>query len=204
MEIEKEIREPEIWKPIIGYEGLYEISSYGRLKRLSRCNIRIRKGYKNDKMYYKEIILKNTISKKGYHRNYLYHHDGINMVRKTIQIHVIVAINFIGKKPIDKPQINHKNGIKDDNYYKNLEWCDNTENQAHARENGLRPPNKKSWDYPHSKAVNMIDTINGNIITFGSIREAERQTKIFSTNIGKVLRGKRPKAGGFFWEYAKI
>lgn len=199
--IESEIiKEPEIWKPVSGYEGLYEISSYGQLKRLGGYTPRIRNGYKSDEIYHGEIILKSGINKKGYVVNDLYHHNGKKHIRKSILIHRLVAQEFIDEQPIDKPQVNHKNGIKNDNYYKNLEWCNNQENQIHARQTGLLI-NKKSWEHIMSKPVKSINIIDGSTTIFGSISEAYRETGIPTTNICKVLKGKRNKAGGYYWEY---
>ncbi len=193
-------RDSEIWKPVVGYEGLYEISSYGRLKRLSGSFVVKRKGYIDTKMFREEIILKNQYNHKGYVTNHLYKDiDGVNK-RKSILIHRLVGEAFLPPAPKNKNQINHKNGIKDDNYFNNLEWCDNFENQKHARENGLRLENKKGFDNNQSICVNQYD---GDILikTYGSICEASRETGIQRTNIKKVCRGKRKFAGGFSWYY---
>lgn len=136
-------KDSEIWKAVVGYEGLYEISSYGKLKRLPGSFVVKRKGYIDTKRFREEIILKNQYNHKGYVVNYLFKDiDGVNK-RKSILIHRLVAEAFLPPAHKNKNQINHKNGIKDDNYFNNLEWCNNSENQIHARENGLRLENKK-------------------------------------------------------------
>lgn len=102
----------EIWKNIIGYEGRYMISSFGRVKSIL-CNkekilsLKDIRGYKNTCLWSKE---KN---------------------RKTIQVHRLVAIHFI-PNPLNKPQVNHINHIKDDNRIENLEWVTNSENVKHS------------------------------------------------------------------------
>jgi hypothetical protein len=103
----------ETWKKIIGYENLYEISNYGNVKSL-------KKGFK------KEKLLKNRHDNVGYARVDL----RLNNISKTIRVHRLVAIHFIDILE-DKPQVNHINGIKDDNRVENLEWVSNTENQCH-------------------------------------------------------------------------
>lgn len=195
----------EIWKPIPGYIGEYEISSHGNVKRLDGYSISKRKGYKDCKIFHKEIVLKTNYSKKGYKTTELLKHNGERMVRKHAQVHRLVALVFIGDPPKNKNQVNHKNGIKDDNYYENLEWCNNSENQIHARQNGLRPENKKSWDYEHSLSVDKLDCFSGDILnTYGSFQEAQRETGIPHQNIRKVCKGERNTAGGYSWQYSSI
>ena len=113
--------ENEIWKDISGYEGLYQISNYGKIKSLSRFQSAT------------ERILKSEINKCGYVRIRLSYKN----VSKKYQVHRIVALTFI-PNPENKPCVNHINGIKSDNRAKNLEWCTNSENMKHAFKNGLQ------------------------------------------------------------------
>lgn len=127
----------EIWKDITGYEGLYQISSMGRVKRLPRSNKRA-----NGKpLPLKEKILTGTINAFGYCRYEL--SRGINAA--SFSGHRLVAIAFIPNSN-NKPQINHKNGIKTDNRVDNLEWCNNSENQKHAYAIGLNKPRSLRGD----------------------------------------------------------
>lgn len=137
------MKEKEIWKDVVGYEGFYKISSYGRLKRLGGYRKIVRKDGKEYSVFRPESILKNELTKKGYHRNDLYGHDGTTNVKERVRIHRLVAEAFIGLPPENKNQVNHINGIKTDNFYKNLEWCDGKENVRHAILNGLMKRNKK-------------------------------------------------------------
>lgn len=91
----------EIWKPIEGYEGLYEISSYGRVKSLKR-----------------NIILIPKKEPTGYLRCNLY----LNKNMKTVSIHRLVAQAFL-PNPDGLPQVNHRDEDKTNNRVENLEWC---------------------------------------------------------------------------------
>lgn len=109
----------EIWRDIVGFEDYYQISNYGRVKSLKK---KTRNGHcKNDK------ILKERIDKKGY-VHYALKKDGKTYEKKA---HRLVAEAFI-ENIYNKPQVNHIDGNKRNNYVENLEWVTNGENQAHS------------------------------------------------------------------------
>lgn len=117
--------EEEIWKDVVGYEGIYQVSSIGRFRSLARTFIRhntIILGLVCDK------ILKTGKLNSGY-ENLSLRKEGEN--RKTFIAHRLVALAFI-PNPENKSDVNHKNGIRNDNRVENLEWCTVSDNHKHA------------------------------------------------------------------------
>lgn len=110
----------EVWKDILGYEGLYQVSNYGNVKTLSR----IKSAPRGLTVVTKEHLLRQSKNKFGY-LNVVLQKEGTK--RKTTLVHRLVAFAFI---PNIKyfPQVNHINRNKEDNYMDNLEWVDNREN----------------------------------------------------------------------------
>ena len=192
----------EIWKPIEGYEGLYEISNFGNVKSLARSwNFR---DYGNGKVQVvksKEKILKNTISNCGYMQARL----SKNNKHGLKSVHRLVAQAFI-PNPENKSQVNHIDGNKQNNRVDNLEWCNNSENQLHAWKLGLQTPywkGKFGKDHIQSKKVMQYDKNKNLIKIWDSVNEASKTLNIDDASISRCcLHYKyRHTAGGFIWEY---
>lgn len=127
----------EIWKDIPEYEGLYQVSNLGKVKNLFNYHSKKQsfiKPYKDAKGYLKIALFKDR-------------------KRKYFLAHRLVAFAFIENLQ-NKPYINHKNGIKNDNHVSNLEWCTDEENKKHAIENNLY----KLLDN-HSRAILNIEKV---------------------------------------------
>lgn len=105
----------EIWKDIKGYEGLYQVSNLGRIKRLPKLLTR-RDGRC---IYYKEHMITCNVAKMGY---YMFDLIKYGYGRKRVYLHRIVAEAFI-PNPYNLPCINHKDENKLNNSIENLEWC---------------------------------------------------------------------------------
>ena len=105
------IREIEIWKDIEGYEGIYQISNIGRIKSLERIV------YHNNGInrIIPEKIRKTRPDSHGYDKIDLYKEGK----RNTFTIHRLMAIAFI-PNPYNLPQVNHIDGIKENNYVRQL------------------------------------------------------------------------------------
>lgn len=118
-----EIEVGEVWKDIKGYEGLYQVSNFGRVKSLFR---------------YKKI-LKLCKSESGYLCVNLYK----NKKMKRITVHRLVAENFINKPTLE---VNHKDGNKENNFISNLEWVTTKENIIHRFKVLKQKPYRKYTD----------------------------------------------------------
>ncbi len=114
---------PEFWSPIPGYEGFYDVSSLGRVRRIA-----------GGKGAIKGAILTPVFHKKT---GYLYVGLYRNKVYKQHSIHALVCRTFNGQ-PCPGQEVNHLNGVKVDNQADNLQWCTRTENVAHAIKSGLK------------------------------------------------------------------
>lgn len=108
----------EQWRPVVGFEGLYEVSDHGRVKQLER-----QKTGKLSHLKMREKLKKPLKHRHGYYTVIL-------CTNKRFLIHRLVAMAFISN-PNNYPAINHKNLKKWDNHVSNLEWCTYSQNTQH-------------------------------------------------------------------------
>jgi hypothetical protein len=111
----------EQWKPIIKFEGLYEISSLGRIRSVSRKNSLV------------DRIMKISYDNYGYAKTNLCK-DG---KMKFVRVHRLVAVAFV-PNPTGRPHVNHIDGDKGNPVASNLEWVTRSENHKHAFLNGFQ------------------------------------------------------------------
>jgi hypothetical protein len=123
------------WRSIVGYEGLYEVSSDGLVRSLSR----VVRHWQGGTARRPGRVLRPGQNKKGYLMVVLCRDRN----EQTRFIARLVAQTFI-PNPTRLPQVNHLNGVKADNKVGNLEWTDNSGNQKHAWATGLQPQRRRA------------------------------------------------------------
>ena len=199
--------ESEIWKPVIGFEGLYEVSSCGRVKTVPHYT----KRGNSEHASVKERLLKFFLSEKGYYCIKL-RKDGRAIHRK---VHRLVAEAFI-PNPENKPQIDHIDTNKLNNEVLNLRWATPSENKNNALTRELHSRIQSQADViekcmsgreinnrkTRRRAVRQYDN-SGNLISeYVSMTEAQKATGIKSSFISSACSHKIHFAGGYRWEYA--
>jgi len=179
----------EKWMPVVDYVGWYEVSDLGRLKGV------LRKTHNNKII--KPQILKQRFNNKGYL---------VVTLRKNGHlfipyVHKLVISAFL-PNPENKPQGNHKFGIKKDNRLSQLEWVTNSENIKHSFDVlGKKPINywkgKFGSQHPNSKKVLCLNT--GEV--YESLNMAADKLKLNSGSIGGVCRGTHASLFGLKFKY---
>lgn len=177
----------EIWKDVQGYEGIYQVSNFGRVKSLPRKVLNW-----NSNRYLKETILTQSTTKCREYPLIRLCKDG---KIKYISVHRLVATAFI-PNPNNLPMINHKDENKQNNRVDNLEWCDHLYNVHYGTgiQRGARS---------RGKSVLMIDATTKEVIkTFGSAREAYKETGVWYKSISSACKNRYKTAGGYIWKFA--
>lgn len=189
----------ENWKPVVGYEGRYEVSDLGRVRSLGRI-------YANGSYegYWKEriAIIAPFTTTDGYHRLCLAT-KGFEKGKKY-PVHVLVAKAFVhNPEPTTKIQVNHIDGVKKNNTAGNLEWMTCSENNLHAFRTGLNKA-RKGVDNTLSKQILQYD-LNGLLLReWGSIKQIQTELGYDRKSIGTCCRlhpklYKQPY--GFIWRF---
>ena len=170
----------EIWKDIVGYVGLYQVSNCGRVKSLDRVIFR-KNGYIQT---IKERILKPYISKNGYKVVAL----SINGKHKTMYVHRLVAESFI-ISTIYNLDVNHKDGNKLNNHVDNLEWLSRSNNMKHAHNIGL---------------IKVTDDWKNKIGKANKGKKLSSEHKMKLSNLAKLQNQPRDKSGKFMNKKEKL
>lgn len=165
----------EIWVDVKDFEGYYQVSNLGRVKRLAgspRC--------KEDR------ILKQGSQKTGY----LFVNLSKNGKYTIKRVHRLVMENFCPVENMENLQVNHLDEDRTNNRLDNLQWCTCQENLNYKNR-------AKKYGMSRGKKVLCVETG----IDYYCTREAERQTGIAHTHISDAARNNKHTAGGYHWKY---
>lgn len=171
-----------IWKPVVGYEGLYEVSNTGLVKSLNK--------------YKKPRLLKLTKRTDGY--------LGVVLCRdktqRTFTVHRLVANAFL-PNPDDLEMINHKDENKTNNHVNNLEWCTRAYNQVYSMNlhperrkefaNNLKkysPRTQKGVPHKYTKRVAILDDNNNIISIYDNAATAAKDLELRTCNVTEVCK----------------
>jgi len=198
------LNEKEVWKDIEGYEGLYCISNYGRLKSLPRI-IQLRNGI------FRPVKGK-ILSVKHSGGWYLSTHLSKNGIKRAVRIHQLVVAYFLEQRPSNNHHIHHKDGNKQNNFYKNLEYVlPKDHSKITAKQNPKLLGGMINYNrHIRPKRVVRCD-LNGVFqAEYSNTKEAAVATGVCQRNIHQVADkteyspGKtRRQAGGFTWKFKK-
>ena len=174
----------ERWDDIEDYENLYQVSDFGNVRHVNG----------------RSELLKPELTGSGYFRVSLCK-DG---VVKRFQLHRLEAKIFC-ENPNNKKFVNHKNGIKVFNYYKNLEWVTTGENNSHAYRTGLHLGSafgKYLGDAHGAVPVNKFTREMIFVKNYSCVKEAGLDNGIDPRRVTECARGRKKTGGGFIWRYA--
>ena len=164
----------EEWQPVQGWEGLYEVSSLGRVRSLPRSVAR-RDGTMQS---FRGKLMSAFPNGKGYLVVRL--SDTPNGRRSIVRVHRLVSMAFIPNRS-NLPEINHRDGNKKNNALANLEWCSTKDNAIHAVATGLNRIAK----IPRTLVPSILDAHQRGV----SCRALARQHNIDRSSMRALLRG---------------
>ena len=191
----------EIWKPVKGYEGLYEVSNLGRVRSFDKYVSCTRNGVEMD-ILHKGKILKPVKRQHGYLGVMLYGKGG-HATRgfKTFSVHRLVAEAFI-PNPNGLPEVNHIDEDKTNNKAENLEWISHINNTNFGTAQLRR--SQKMRNNMRSKPIGQYTKDGKLVAVYPSLAEVHRQKGYAQANISKCAQGSKQysHAYGYLWRYA--
>lgn len=172
----KKIMFSEVWKDIAGFEGFYEVSNHGNVRRADT-----------------KVQKKTSLNRYGYPQVNLYKNNKSHLKR----VHRLVTIAFVDNPNPNKYDcVNHKDENPCNNYFENLEWCDRKYNNNYGNHNAN---NAKSRSIP----VEQYNLKGQFVKEWMSATEASRELGIpqMAINSCCLRKPKYNQAGGFLWKY---
>lgn len=204
------MEEKEIWKDVVGCEGLYQVSNNGRVRSVDRYV----PAKNNSRKHIDGKLLTQHYDKDGY---CLVHIRKPQTNGKNARVHRLVALTFIPSVE-GKDFIDHINGIRSDNRVENLRWCTVKENnsfplaikkrsesvkQSYINNHKLRDLRSTTFKNCRKFCVQVLQyTKNGTFVAdYASVTDAAKSVGGKVSNICRNCCGKRPSAYGYVWKY---
>lgn len=188
----------EVWKDVVGYEGLYQVSNLGRVKSVDRTIFRSSTPQK-----VKGKIISQGLLNSGYKAVSLWY----KKKRKAFTVHRLVANAFL-EKVDGKDFIDHINGVRTDNRANNLRWCTRIENSnfpiarsKYIAANKKRVEKIRKIRSEHSLEVLQLTTEGLVVKKWSSVKEASENLGILTSGIYASCVGAKKTAGGYKWKY---
>lgn len=178
--METKIQE-EIWKDVVGYEGIYQVSNFGNVKSLD-CYFKQNNQWGQHIHKHKGRVLKPVPTWNGRLR--------VDLRGKLYQVHRLVAMHFIQNEDAKK-EVNHIDGNPANNCVSNLEWITHSENLIHAHKNGLIKMPKGKDHFHHRGARKVIDTSTG--IVYNCVKDACQSLNLPLKRIQRYVSAKSKK-----------
>lgn len=191
----------EEWKNIKGFENLYQVSNYGRVRSIDRIIKRVKDGVLIDFRFKGKLLTPKLNKKTGYAHVAL----SINSKRKYVNIHRLVAESFI-ENPDNKPCVNHKDESKLNNNVDNLEWCNYVYNNGYGTKKKRLAESLTGKKRPYQNVPILCFDYNTDkfIKKFPAIYAAVKELKVPQGSIIRVLSGKRKSTHGYYFEYETV
>lgn len=183
----------EIWKDVVGYEGLYQVSNIGNVKSLN----------------WRGLGKPKNLYLKPHNKGYLQVELAKDGNKKCYTVHQLVATAFI-PNPNNLAQINHKDEDKKNNRVDNLEWCTRSYNAAYSidrhperKPNGIGRRKGSRFKGINSELKILQLSLDGEIVKEWSCsRDIFLKTGMSDWSISECCRGNRKTAYGYKWQYA--
>lgn len=177
----------EFWQDIPGYEGLYQASTYGKIRSVERICIRGRGG---------KVVLPEKIMAQGTDRDgYSIVGISVNSKKQLKKVHRLIAETFL-PNPLNFSQVNHKDEVKSNNFVSNLEYCDCKYNIRFG--SGIERSAQK-----RRKRVLQFDLAGNYLKTWDTAADVERELGVYASSICRCCNGKMRIAYGYKWKYAE-
>lgn len=146
----------EEWRSVVGYEGQYEVSSFGQVRSVDRTVYQ-----KGGVWRYRSYLLSQDVNKRGYHRVVLSRDNK----RRTVSVHRLMGEAFLDN-PSGLPFVRHLDDDKSHNRIENLAWGTNSDNQKDSIRNGTHFGASKTHcpeNHPYTEENTYVFVRNGRV-----------------------------------------